>query len=508
MPGLPSQQNYQQAAAFMAASQMNSQQANMAQQQANMAQYLQHYQRLQQEARATAAEHRQPEISSHNLQQQRLQRQAMIRQAQINELRTTSQQQLPQQQPPQQQQQQQQQQSQPKPRPANIIPHKSAASQYTNKPSLHAYQQYGQQQPAHHNTDSTSQQQHQQPQAAAVAALSRAGSGMSAAPAQAQSEMARPMSTSAQQQSQQSAVTGGAPPQSQQHTARSIDYTQSQQQSAPAAHMGLQQQRVPTSQPQQAHDHHQRYGHVPESSNRAPTNRYMPLKSMPSSQHQQQQQQQQQQSLQQPSLSHHSPQQPPPQQQQSQQQQQPSPRDQHPQQMSTASSHPATQTNTNISSHSIDHRKTQADQLAMQQQQAAASRPKPVSRAPPVYVPMKMDSMRRTKMAEEMEKSSSAQTSVTEATPSGVTLQSGHNAPPPSSQPMRMPKPATRVPYKMDSMRAQRQEKPEGESLSSFLGTSSAQSTSQSSTASQQQSSITSKGRTIFSEAAHVCLGI
>ena len=507
MPGLPSQQNYQQAAAFMAASQMNSQQANMAQQQANMAQYLQHYQRLQQEARATAAEHRQPEISSHNLQQQRLQRQAMIRQAQINELRTTSQQQLPQQQPPQQQQQQQQ--SQPKPRPANIIPHKSAASQYTNKPSLHAYQQYGQQQPAHHNTDSTSQQQHQQQQAAAAAALSRAGSGMSAAPAHAQSEMARPMSTSAQQpQSHQSAVTGVAPSQSQQHTARSIDYTQSQQQSAPAAHMGLQQQRVPTSQPQQAHDHHQRYGHVPESSNRAPTNRYMPLKSMPSSQHQSTPQQQQQQSLQQPSLSHHSPQQPPPQQQQSQQQQQPSPRDQHHQQMSTASSHPATQTNTNISSHSIDHRKTQADQLAMQQQQAAASRPKPVSRAPPVYVPMKMDSMRRTKMAEEMEKSSSAQTSVTEATPSGVTSQSGHNAPPPSSQPMRMPKPATRVPYKMDSMRAQRQEKPEGESLSSFFGTSSAQSTSQSSTASQQQSSITSKGRSIFSEAAHVSQGI
>ena len=497
MPGLPSQQNYQQAAAFMAASQMNSQQANMAQQQANMAQYLQHYQRLQQEARATAAEHRQPEISSHNLQQQRLQRQAMIRQAQINELRTTSQQQLPQQQPPQQQQQQQQQ-SQPKPRPANIIPHKSAASQYTNKPSLHAYQQYGQQQPAHHNTDSTSQQQHQQQQAAAAAALSRAGSGMS--------EMARPMSTSAQQQSHQSAVTGSAPPQSQQHTARSIDYTQSQQQSAPAAHMGLQQQRVPTSQPQQAHDHHQRYGHVPESSNRAPTNRYMPLKSMPSSQHQPTPQQQQ--SLQQPSLSHHSPQQPPPQQQQSQQQQQPSPRDQQNQQMSTASSHPAPHTNTSISSHSIDHRKTQADQLAMQQQQAAVSRPKPVSRAPPVYVPMKMDSMRRTKMAEEMEKSSSAQTNVTEATPSGVTSQSGHNAPPPSSQPMRMPKPATRVPYKMDSMRAQRQEKPEGESLSSFLGTSSAQSTSQSSTASQQQSSITSKGRTIFSKAAHVCLGI
>ena len=107
-----------------------------------------------------------------------------------------------------------------------------------------------------------------------------------------------------------------------------------------------------------------------------------------------------------------------------------------------------------------------------------------------------------------LEKSSSAQTSVTEATPSGVTLQSGHNAPPPSSQPMRMPKPATRVPYKMDSMRAQRQEKPEGESLSSFLGTSSAQSTSQSATASQQQSSITIKGRTTFSEAAHVCLGI
>lgn len=464
----------QQRYAALMASQMGSmggQQAIHPQQQVGMAQYLQQYQRLA-EARSAAAEHRRPDVSTHDLQQQQLQRMAMQQQAQINARRP----------PPTSHQQ-------PKPRPANIIPHKSAASQYSNKPSLHAYQQYGQQpqQQAHPNTDTTSQ-----------AAMNSNARAMNAAPAHAQAEMTRPMSASAQQHQ-----SSTLPPQSQHH---SMDYSQAaQQQPAPAAHMGLQsqqqqQQRVPTSQPQpqQAHDHQQRYGQVPDPIARAPpTNRYLPLKAMPSNQHQPTQQQQSQHS-QQPTLSHHSPQQPPP--QPAPQQQQPSPRDQqHHQQMTAASSHLTAHSNSPHieTSHSIDQSKIQADQLAMQQLQAARRPTKPPNRAPPAYVPMKMDSMRKAKMAEEMEQRSSAQTNVTETQPS-LPSESGHSAPPQSSQPLRKPKPATRVPYKMDSMRAQVQDKPEGGSLSSFLGTSSAQTGSQPSLNSQRQSAVTSTGMTIL----------
>lgn len=448
----------------MAASQMGNPQAMNRQQASIAAHYLQQYQRLHQEARNAAAEHRadsahRPDISSHDLMQQQLQRQAMLQQQAINAQR----------QPPVSHQQ-------PKPRASNIIPHKSAA-QYANKPPLNAYQQYQQQAAQAQTLANTSTN------AISNSPLSVSTHGQGDMPPRQISGTVQHQVTSSAPQSQQTQQT--------QHS--SMDYSQHT-----AAHLQGLQTRVPTSQPQTHEQQHTRYSTVPDTNTRVPpTNRYVPLKGMPSSQqqHPHQQQQplpQQQQPQQQSQIAHHSPQQQTNQHKQHHQQTQPSPRDlqhqqspgdiQHQQHLPPTSTIHQTQSSSSVEPrHSIDHRKAQSEHLAMQQQTATRTKP-PARPAPPGFVPMKMDSMRKAKMAEEQAKLSAA--NVEKSTPPQTQSQT---AQPPSSQPLRMPKPATRVPYKMDSMRAQRAEKSDGDSLSSHLGSSSHLAASNSSNQPQTQ---------------------
>lgn len=368
-----------------------------------------------QDARASAAEHRAADASQ---QEMRLRHQMLQQHFSAGSRQPAHQQQQP------AHQQQQPAHQQPKPRVTNIIPHKSAPSQYSKTQNNNPYHQYPQQQQT----------------ATAVSSLNTL-------PPHAHGDMARPMPITAS-----SAPTKHSQSQQQHH---SMDYTLNSQ-----LHAQQHQQQPASKQPRlssatqsqaQSHEPPSYAASTGESINAAAgtrmatsSNRYMPVKSMPAA-----------------GMLHH------PQQLTHQSPQQISPRDQAQSTGSMPTNPLASKSGSNVyntdSRQPLDHRTHRT--VATEQQQMQSQSIKPPARAAS-HVPYKVDSMRRNKLVEEQDMRTSPQSSSeidmstnSQRMPAAHSSMAPHALSSPNQVPRSNTKPApARIPYKMDSMKAQQQQ--------------------------------------------------